>query len=35
MSQLEYPNTIVQKLIKEGQSGENTVIITKDAKKAF
>ncbi len=35
MSDFEMPISVVTRLIKEGQSGDNAVIISKDVKKAF
>ncbi len=35
MSDLEMPQSIITRLIKEGQTGDSTVIISKDVKKAF
>ena len=35
MSDLEMPISVTQRLIKDGQSGDSNVIVTKDAKKAF
>ena len=35
MSELELPASNIVKLIKEGQTGDNTVIITKESKRAF
>jgi len=35
MSDLEMPLSIIQRLVKEGQSEDDAVTISKDAKKAF
>ena len=35
MTDLELPNSIITRLIKEGQAGDETFIISKDLKKAF
>jgi hypothetical protein len=35
MTDLELPASNIVKLIREGQSGDNTVIITKESKRAF
>ncbi len=35
MSDLEMPISVVSRLVKEGQSADNNVIIGKDVKKAY